>query len=174
MDSQARCSQEGERNSRAYRLDVADHARARRRGLCGSVATATTQLRCGVTCQRLTSRSVHGPSEGSGAEVADVGGPSVSASIPQPARAEDADSWVPYVSSTKGWLWLFPWLRGNGLDGPPGTNLAQAHSHIFPFFPFIFLFPSFPFQFKLQSNFKFNLVARLYSTNVKFNLTKMG
>jgi hypothetical protein len=132
---------------------VADRARARRRGLCGSVATATTQLRCGVTCQRLTSRSVHGPSEGSGAEVADVGGPSVSASIPQPARAEDADSWVPYVSSTKGWLWLFPWLRGNGLDGPPGTNLAQAHSHIFPFFPFYF-----PISFLSISNSNFNQI----------------
>jgi hypothetical protein len=42
MDSQARCSQEGERNSRAYRLDVADRARAHRHCLCGSIAMATT------------------------------------------------------------------------------------------------------------------------------------
>ncbi|KAL5660324.1 hypothetical protein ACJX0J_027449, partial [Zea mays] len=45
-------SQEGERNSRAYRLDVANHAWARRRGLRGPVAMALKQLTCGVTCQR--------------------------------------------------------------------------------------------------------------------------
>jgi hypothetical protein len=120
---------------------------------------------------------MRGPIEGSGAEVSDVGGPSVSESIPSPARAEDADSWVSYVSSTEGWLRLFPWLRANWLDGPPGTNLAQAHNHIFFLFFFSLLFSyffPFHFKFKLQSNFKFNLVARLYSTNVKFNLTKMG
>jgi hypothetical protein len=36
----------------AYRLDVANRVRARRRGLRGPVATAMTQLTCGVICQR--------------------------------------------------------------------------------------------------------------------------
>jgi hypothetical protein len=58
MDSQARCGQEGERNSRAYRLDETEHARQPHRGLRGSVAMAKKQLTGGVTYQPQTSTSV--------------------------------------------------------------------------------------------------------------------